>query len=58
LTATDEVGVFGGDGHTPFTYVTGELAWEPNDDFTASIAAEANTDGGYKLTTTAEKTFD
>jgi porin-like protein len=58
LTATGEAGVAAGDGAGPFSYVSGELAWAPGGDFEAAIKGEANSAGGYKLTTTASKSFD
>jgi len=61
MTATGEAGVYLdgylGAGMT-VSYVAGVLDWAPGGDFTASIKAEANSNGAYKLTTTAAKEFD
>jgi len=61
MTATGEAGVYLdgllGLGNT-VSYVSGGLDWAPGGDFTAAIKAEANSNGAYKLTTTAAKEFD
>ncbi len=63
ITATGEIGVFGGDiveagtGGDEIYYGAAELGWAPGGDFTSSIRGEVNSEDAYKVTFKAAKSF-
>jgi hypothetical protein len=59
ITLTGEVGVFGKNvGPVNVYYGAGTLAWAPGGGFTSSIKGEAYSNGAYKATFKAAKTFE
>ena len=62
VTATGEIGVYGTAAAATcvscsITYGKAELAWAPGGGFTSSVGAELNSEGAYKFTYKAAKTF-
>lgn len=59
LTLTGEVGVYGENtGNTSVYYGAAEVAWAPGGGFTSSVKGQAYSNGGYKATFKAAKSFE
>jgi porin-like protein len=58
VTATGELGIMDGGDASDLGYASGELAFDGGGGFTASIAAEGNAFGAYKVISKASKEFD
>lgn len=62
ITVTGEVGAYWNDAmvgtDSPLVYGAAQLAWAPGGGFTTSIKGEANSDGAYRATYKAAKSFE
>ncbi len=59
ITVTGELGLHGRtDGSDEVTYGEAELAWAPGGGFESTVGAELNSEGAYKFSYTASKSFE